>query len=251
MDDRVRLRMRIEGERNHEQVARDEHEHQPLPLLEAAGHRYPDQDERRDRNRDELAHAEIAEGEVDPDELRHDREEVEDEEVDHRERAPEAAEALDDQAGVPDARHRPQAHDHLLVDDQHRDQQQQNPEQARPVVLPGLDVRRDAAGVVVADHHDQARTHDRQQREQPPAPGAARADVVEADRPEGALDVADVRFVEDRRRLRRSGLRLDRDRRPRRVRLVICHSLHLLPRRADGHAFSAQALEAGGLEGQR
>ncbi len=52
---------------------------------------------------------------------------------------------------------------------QHGDQQQQHPQQARAVVLARLRVGRDAAGVVVADHHDQARADDREQREQPRA----------------------------------------------------------------------------------
>ena len=88
------------------------------------------------------------------------------EQVADGEPAPEAAEALVDQPCVTDAGDRAEAHDHLLVDDQHGDKQQQHPQQARAVVLPGLGVGRDAAGVVVADHHDQARADDRQQRQQ-------------------------------------------------------------------------------------
>ncbi len=71
-----------------------------------------------------------------------------------------------DQPRVADAGDRAEPDDHLLVDDQHRDQQQQHPQQAGAVVLAGLRVGRDAAGVVVADHHDQAGADDRQQRQQ-------------------------------------------------------------------------------------
>ena len=113
--------------------------------------------DRRDRDGDVLAHPEVAEREAHPDELGDDREEVEDEQVADREPAPEAAEALVDETGVTDAGDRSEPDDHLLVDDQHRDEQDERPQQRRAVVLPGLGVRRHAAGVVVADHHDQAR----------------------------------------------------------------------------------------------
>ena len=96
----------------------------------------------------------------------------EQEQVADREPAPEAPEALVDQPRVADAGDRAEPDDHLLVDDQHRDQQQQHPQQARAVVLAGLRVGRDAAGVVVADHHDQARADDREQRQRPRAPAA-------------------------------------------------------------------------------
>src|SRR5580693_4524355 len=49
---------------------------------------------------------------------------------------------------------------HFLVDVQHRNQQHQRPQQVHPVVLPGLCVGRDTAGVVVAHHHDQSRAGD-------------------------------------------------------------------------------------------
>ncbi len=168
---------------------------------------------RRDRHRDVLADAEVAEREAHADELGDDREEVEDEQIAHREPSPEAAEALVDQARVTDTRHRAEADHHLLVDDQHRDQQQQHPQQAGAVVLARLRVRGDAAGVVVADHHDQARAHDRQQRHRARAPAVALAAVVHADRAESAADVADVRLVEDRRHALGGALRAGRERR--------------------------------------
>ena len=64
---------------------------------------------------------------------------------------------------VPHSGDRAEPHHHLLVDEQHRNQQQQHPQQAGAVVLAGLGVGGDAAGIVVADHHDQAGADDRQQ----------------------------------------------------------------------------------------
>jgi hypothetical protein len=63
----------------------------------------------------------------DPDELGHDGQGVEDEQVDDRERAPELAEPLQDQPRMPDAGDRAEPDHHFLVHVQHRDQQQQRP----------------------------------------------------------------------------------------------------------------------------
>ena len=98
--------------------------------------------------------------------------EVQEEQVADSNQPQNAAEALDDQPRVADAGHRAEPYDHLLVDDQHRDQQQQHPQQAGAVVLARLGVGGDAAGVVVGDHHDQPGADDRQQRQQPRAQAA-------------------------------------------------------------------------------
>ena len=63
-----------------------------------------------------------------------------------------------------DAGHRAEAQHHLLVHVEDRDQQQQRPQQRRAVVLAGLGVGGEGAGVVVADHDDQAGAEDREQR---------------------------------------------------------------------------------------
>jgi hypothetical protein len=81
--------------------------------------------------------------------------------------APEPAEPLVDQPGVADPGDRAEPDHHLLVDDEHRDEQQQHPEQAVAVVLAGLGVGGHAARVVVADHDDQAGPHDGEERHQP------------------------------------------------------------------------------------
>ena len=66
-----------------------------------------------------------AERQADADELGGDGEEVEEEQVADREGTPELAEPLVDQPGVPDAGDRTEADHHLLVDDEHRDEQRQ------------------------------------------------------------------------------------------------------------------------------
>ena len=83
----------------------------------------------------------------------------------------------------------------------------QHPQQRQPVVLPGLAVGGDAAGVVVAHHDDEAGADDGEQGEQPGRPRPARVEVVLADRPECAVDVADVRRVEDGRPVGPAGRR--------------------------------------------
>ena len=182
-------------QRHDEQVREHEHEHRSLPRPEAAGGCHRHERDGCDRNRHVIGNAEVAEREAHPDELGDDGQEVQYEQVDHREPAPEAAEPLDDQTSVTDAGDGAEANDHLLVDDQHRNQQKQHPQQAGAVVLAGLRVGGDPAGVVVADHHDQPRADDCQQRQAARAPAPVRF-LVLADRPECALDVADVRRVE-------------------------------------------------------
>jgi len=88
---------------------------------------------------------------------------------------------------------------HFLVDDQHRDQQQQQrPQQGVAVVLAGLGVGGHAAGVVVADHHDQPGPGDGQECDQLAAEpaGLRRVDLDPAQR---ALDVTQVGLVQHRR----------------------------------------------------
>jgi hypothetical protein len=138
---------------------------------------------------------------ADTDELGCDGEEVQDEQVTDRECPPELPEALVDQAGVADAGDRTEANDHLLVDDQHRDEQGQRPQQRQPVVLAGLGVGRDPAGVVVPHHHDESRAEDGEQGEDAGLPRASAPDVVLLDGAKGPLDVAQVGRVQDGARL--------------------------------------------------
>ena len=194
--DLAAARVGQEEERDDQEVREHEHEHRALPAAEGAGDGDRDQRHGGDRHGDVLGEAEVAEREAHADELGDDREEVEQEEVADREEPPEAPEALVDELRVTDAGDRAEAHHHLLVDDQHGHEQQQHPHQRGAVVLAGLRVGGDAAGVVVADHHDQARADDRGEREHAPAQAAAMGLLVLADRAEGAADVADVGGVE-------------------------------------------------------
>ncbi len=62
--------------------------------------------------------------------------------------------------------------------------------------MPGLRVRGDPAGVVVAHHDDEPRSHDREQDQQSRPPRPPPLGVVLADRPERSLNVAYVGFIE-------------------------------------------------------
>jgi len=180
----------------------EEDEHCPFPAAEAArGH---DHDQRHRRGRDDhvLGDAEVGGGQGDADELGDDGEEVQQEQVTHGEPAPTAAEAFVDQPGMPHPGDRAEADHHFLVDHQYGDEQQQHPEQGGAVVLPGLGVGGDAAGVVVPDHHDQTGAEDGQQGQQPGLQGAGGVGVVDADPAQGALDVADMGGIEHRGRRR-------------------------------------------------
>ena len=145
-----------------------------------------------------LGQAEVAGGQGDADELGDDRQRVEDEQVDDAERAPELAEALQDQPGVPDAGHGTEAQHHLLVHVQHGHQQQQRPQQPGAVVLARLAVGGEGAGVIVAHHHDQPGADDRQQRLEMRGQAAPGRGVVQPDGAERAADVTDVLRVEYR-----------------------------------------------------
>ena len=129
----------------------------------------------RDDDARGLVEAEIVERQADADEFGDDRQRVEQEQVDDAEGAPELAEPLEDQPRMADAGDRAEAQHHLLVDVEHRDQQRQRPQQRRAVVLAGLAVGREGAGVVVADHDDEAGAEDREQRGETVLPGVARA----------------------------------------------------------------------------
>ena len=123
---------------------------------------------------------------------------TEQEQVDNRERAPELAVPLQDQPGMPHPRHRPQTQHHLLVDIEHRHQQQQRPQHAGSVVLPSLGIGAERPGVVVPDHHDQTRADDRQQRLQPHRCPIARGHITLSDRAERTLDITGVGTVQHR-----------------------------------------------------
>ena len=99
--------------------------------------------------------------------------------------------------GVADPRDGAQAQDHLLVDVEDGDEQEEGPHEVGPVVLPGLGVGAERAGVVVAGHDDEARAHDGEERLGLEREAAARRRVPVGDGAEGTVDVPDVGLVED------------------------------------------------------
>nr|CUV13469.1 conserved protein of unknown function [Ralstonia solanacearum] len=189
-------RMRHRQHRDQRKAAHHQRQREPLEAAEVA--RGGGQQHQRSRH----AHAplarnpEIRQREADADELCHQRQRVHQEQVDHGEAAPEPAEAREDQPRMADPRDGAQPQHHLLVHIQHRDQQQQRPQQRGAVVLPGLGVRAEGAGVVVAHHHDEAWAQDGEQRAQTGTPSSARADVMPGDGAERAANIADVRIVQ-------------------------------------------------------
>jgi hypothetical protein len=190
------VRQQVQRDEQHRSGA--ERDGDPLETAERPGERRGDDHHGGAGHGHPLRQPEVAGGEGDADELGDDGQRVQDEQVDDRERAPERSEAPQDQPGVADAGDRAEAQHHLLVDVQHGDQQEQRPQQPGAVVLAGLAVGGERAGVVVTDHDDQAGADDGEQRLELRRHGRAGGVVVDLDRAEGAADVADVRLIEDR-----------------------------------------------------
>ena len=187
------------GEEKHgylDQADGDEGEHGPLPLLEASGRHDGHQGHGRRRHRYVGRDPGVGARQRYADELGDDGQEVEEKKVPDAEPAPAASEPLVDEPGVAHAGHGSEPDNHLLVDDQDGDEEQQCPQQRGVIVLPGLGVGGDTAGVVVADHDDDARPDDGCQGQQALLPRVALPDLADRDAPEGAFDVAEVRLVE-------------------------------------------------------
>ena len=206
-----RLRPARGGERDHEHVDEHEREHDPLEAAEAARRRRREQRDRDERDDHVPVDAEEPGREIDADELRDDREQAEHEQVEQGEPAPATSEPLVDQTRVAGAGDRPETRDHLLVDKEHRRERQQEPDERGAVVLTCLTVDGDAAGLVVADHDDDAGAHDREQGREPADPAPPRRGVVARNRPEAALDVAAVGAVDRRATLDWPQKRADRN----------------------------------------
>jgi hypothetical protein len=118
--------------------------------------------------------------------------------VDDAEGAPELAEAIQNQSGMADTGNGAEAEHHFLVHVQHGDQQHQGPQQRGAVVLAGLRIGAEGTGVVVPDHHDEARPQNGEQGREPGAPAYPRPMVTVADRSEGAVDVANIGLLDPR-----------------------------------------------------
>ena len=183
-------RMRHERDRHEQEAGEDERHGEALEAAEIAGAHGRHDEEGRKRDADRLGQAEIIERERDADELGDDGERVEQEEIDDAERAPELAEALEDEPRMPDAGHRAKPQHHLLIHVEHRDQKGERPQQRRAVILARLRVGPECARVIVADHDDQAGAEDCEQRPQPMLPAETVRRVVSRDGAERADDVA-------------------------------------------------------------
>ena len=114
-------------QRNHQDVDRDQREQESFPPVKRAARDHREQQHRRHRHTDVARQPEKRQRQGDTDELGHDGQRVENEQVTDAEPAPEPAEPLEDQFGVPDAGDRAQAQHHLLIDVEDRDQQRQRP----------------------------------------------------------------------------------------------------------------------------
>jgi hypothetical protein len=145
-------------------------------IMTRRGHR--EEQDHRDGHRDIRRDPEVVHGQGDPDELGDDDQEVEQQDGTDRDVPPVTAEALPDQSPVADAGHGPEPGHHFLVDDEHRYEQRQRPQQRVAEVLPGLGVGRDAPGVVVAHHDDEPRPDDGDERQEAGAHSLAVAHVV-------------------------------------------------------------------------
>ena len=95
--------------------------------------------------------------------------------VGQREAPPPLAEAAIDHRRVALAGGDAEAGDHLLHEIRDRQQQQQHPQQAGAVLRAGLGVGGDGAGVVVSDHHDEARAGNDQEVQDALPPARATA----------------------------------------------------------------------------
>jgi hypothetical protein len=183
-------------EGNHQQVHGHQHVHHALPAAKAPPGGDQDEHPGGDGDSHVAAHPEVAKSQAHADELGDDGQQVEHQQIRHREAAPQPAEALEDQPSVSDAGYRAEADHHLLVHEQHRGQRHHHPQQAQAIVLAGLGEHGQAARVGVGGHHHQPRPHDREKRERPASQRAARTGIGRGHSPQGPHDVAEMSAVE-------------------------------------------------------
>src|ERR1700737_4571255 len=70
------------------------------------------------------------------------------------------------------------------------------PQQGGPIVLPGLGIGAERAGVVVADHDDETWPQDREQGSQAWPPATAGRNIATTNGAERAANIADIGFIE-------------------------------------------------------
>jgi len=160
-------------DRHQQQAEEAQRQGKPLEAAEVTSARRGNDNAGCNHDTPHARDAEVAEGQVDADELGNDGKSVQDEQIDDAECAPELAEAFEDQAGMANPGHNTETDHHLLIHIEHRHEQQQRPKQSGAVVLAGLGVGAEGAGIVVANHDDQAGANDRHQRCKPCLPGTA------------------------------------------------------------------------------
>ena len=186
--------VRQDEQRDQQQVGEDEDEHEALPPTEAACCRHEHEADTGDGHRIVGAHVEVLQGKPNADELRGDGQEVQDEQVGDGEGPPELSVALPDEPTMAHAGYCTESHHHLLVHDQHGDQERQDPQQGQPEVLSGLRVGGDASGIIVTDHHDDPRPEDGEEREQACLGALAARAVMVRDGAEGPSDAVVTRL---------------------------------------------------------
>ena len=189
-------RMHHDKQRNQQQAAQHQHHREALETAEVASAGSGHDEHCRHADSQQLGQAEEIQSQADADEFGDDGQRIQDKQVDHAEGTPEFAEAFQDQARMADAGDCAQAQHHFLIHIQDRDQQGQRPQQRGAVILPGLRVGAESAGIVVANHHDQARAEDGEQGLQARHQPLARPGVGAADGAERTTDIAEVGAVE-------------------------------------------------------
>jgi hypothetical protein len=96
-----------------------------------------------------------------------------------------------------DTGHGTQADDHLLIYIEHRQHEQQRPEQRIAVILPGLAIGAERACIVVAGHDDEAGPDNGEQRHESCPPALARRGVVLGNGAECATYLTEMHLIED------------------------------------------------------
>ena len=196
-------RMNPDEYRDQQQATEHQQQREPLEATEITGAGRGYNDRSRSDDAQLAGQAEVVEGQADADELGNDRERVQQKKIDDAERAPEPPKALQNQAGVADAGHCSEAQHHLLIDVEDRHQQQQRPEQCGPIVLASLGIGAEGAGIVVADHDNETRTQNGQQRPQTRPPATPGCDIAMPNGAKRTADIADMSLIKDRARARR------------------------------------------------
>src|ERR1700730_3845162 len=127
LDHLTRRRVDEKEDRKDQEASQDKHQREPLEAAEVASARREHDERSGCYDPPQLWHSEIVERQRDADELRDNRQGVENKQVDDAERAPKSAEALKNEPGMANAADGSEAEHHLLIDVKNREQQHQRP----------------------------------------------------------------------------------------------------------------------------